>query len=105
MLYRENRILGGGWVFNCLNNWNLEEFKFADQDFLNKYYVKSWKRLPSIYNSLKTFSQTHPNIWHISKIKIIHFILSKPWDKDDQNNLPYKDVNQLWWDAFNYTTN
>jgi alpha-N-acetylglucosamine transferase len=89
-------------MFKCLNTWDLDEFKFAEQDFLNKFYKNKWKCLPSIYNSLKTFSVTHPNIWNLSKIKIIHFILAKPWNKTDQDNQLYENINQLWWKAFEY---
>jgi lipopolysaccharide biosynthesis glycosyltransferase len=89
----------------CLNTWDLSQFKFPDQEFLNKFYQNKWKCLPSIYNSLKTFSITHPNIWDLSKIKIIHYILAKPWDKMDQRNQLYENINKLWWDAFEYKSN
>jgi lipopolysaccharide biosynthesis glycosyltransferase len=46
-------------MLTCLNAWDLSQFKFVDQDFLNKFYQNKWKCLPSIYNSLKTFSIHH----------------------------------------------
>jgi lipopolysaccharide biosynthesis glycosyltransferase len=92
-------------ILKCLNTWDLTQLKFPDQDFLNKFYQKKWKCLPSIYNSLKTFSITHPNIWDLSKIKIIHYILAKPWDKTDENNQLYENINQLWWEALEFKSN
>ncbi|CAF3756812.1 unnamed protein product [Rotaria socialis] len=68
-------------MITALNTWDLTDVIFADQDFLNQFYRSSRKRLPYIYNSLKTFSKTHPYLWDELKIKAIHFILQKPWDK------------------------
>ncbi|CAF3765943.1 unnamed protein product [Rotaria sp. Silwood1] len=92
-------------MLKCLNTWDLSQFKFAEQDFLNKFYEKNWKSLPSIYNALKTFSITHPNIWDLSKIKIIHYLNAKPWNKADPKNQLYENINQLWWDALEYKSN
>ena len=89
-------------MLNCLNQWDLNQFPFADQCFLNKFYRNKWKSLPSIYNSLKTFSLTHPNLWDTSKIKIIHYILVKPWETTDSSNQIYEKVNELWWNAYQY---
>ena len=89
-------------MLKCLETMDLSQFKFADQDFLNEFYRNKWICLPSIYNSLKTFSITHPNIWDLTKIKVIHYILAKPWDKLNQNNQPYENINHLWWEAHEY---
>jgi hypothetical protein len=55
---------------------DLTSYKFADQDFLNEYF-HDFAVLPYIYNSLKTFSITHSDIWDLAKIKNIHYILDK----------------------------
>ena len=89
-------------MLQCLDTWDLSKFKFAEQDFLNKFYKNKWRRLPSFYNSLKTFSVTHPYVWDTSKIKMIHYILAKPWNTTDEANKPYEDINRLWWEAFEY---
>jgi lipopolysaccharide biosynthesis glycosyltransferase len=92
-------------MLTYLDTWDLNQFRFPDQEFLNKIYENKWKCLPSIYNSLKTFSITHPNIWNLDKIKVIHYILAKPWDKTDQGNQLYENINQLWWEAYEYKSN
>jgi len=89
-------------MLGYLNTWDLNQFPFSDQDFLNRFYKNKWKCLPSFYNSLKTFSLTHPNIWNLSKIKVIHYILAKPWDKHDPDNQRYDHINYLWWNALEY---
>ncbi|CAF0958360.1 unnamed protein product [Didymodactylos carnosus] len=86
----------------ALNTWDLSLFKFSDQDFLNKFYHTTWRRLPYVYNTLKTFSKTHPYLWNETKIKAIHYILAKPWDKLDPDNAAYEEINRLWQEAYDW---
>ena len=88
----------------ALNSWNLTEFRFPDQDFLNRFFDQKWTRISVIYNALKTYSKTHPHLWDTSKIKAIHYILSKPWDQSDNGNLEYEDINKLWWEIYNHSS-
>jgi lipopolysaccharide biosynthesis glycosyltransferase len=60
-LFHPNKIVFQE-MLTYLDTWELNQFRFPDQDFLNKIYRSKWKCLPSIYNSLKTFSITNPNI-------------------------------------------
>ncbi|CAF4573102.1 unnamed protein product [Rotaria socialis] len=104
LVYEHGRLFNSGlFVFHpnlvvfeqmitALNTWDLTDVIFADQDFLNQFYRSSRKRLPYIYNSLKTFSKTHPYLWDELKIKAIHFILQKPWDKLGGNSLDYEHI-------------
>lgn len=89
-------------MMQALDTWNLTEFIFPDQDFLNKFYHQSWTRLPFIYNAVKVVSKSHPNVWNLSEIKAIHYVLAKPWNKSDKDYLEYESINQLWWEAYEY---
>jgi alpha-N-acetylglucosamine transferase len=82
---------------------NLSDWVFAEQDFLNEYYRSTYHRLPFIYNSLKTLSTQHPNIWDMGDIKNIHYVLEKPWDDKESKSCklaPYKGLNDLWWKVY-----
>lgn len=72
---------------------------FPDQDLLADVFYKNWLSISYVYNCLKTFKSCHPQLWDLSKIKNLHFILSpKPWDVDRS----YKDDSgtfELWWKA------
>lgn len=89
-------------MLEALNTWDLSQFVFADQDFLNKFYDKTWTRLPFMYNGVKAFSHSHPDLWDLSKLKTIHYVLAKPWQKTDVGNIGYEVINQLWWQAYEW---
>lgn len=86
----------------ALNTWNITDFRFADQDFLNKFYENRWTRLAFEYNAVKLFMKSHPTIWDISQIKAVHFVISKPWKLEDPGNTDYESINHLWWDAYRW---
>lgn len=90
-------------MLNALNTWDLTQFKFGDQDFLNKFYHETWTRLPFIYNAVKVFSKSHPYLWNLSEIKTIHYVHEKPWQKSNENDIDYNKMNQLWWEAYEWT--
>lgn len=75
-------------------------YPFADQDFLNEYFAESTFLLPYVYNALKTLIVSHPDLWDISDVRNIHYVLQKPWDtnpaQSDPND-PYDVVNRMWW--------
>ncbi|MCX8956366.1 glycosyltransferase family 8 protein [Erwinia psidii] len=77
---------------------DLSRYLFAEQDFLNDFYHQRWQPLPYIYNALKTLPFQHTNIWDMSQVKNIHYILNKPWEKaPDPNNRSYP-LSKLWWE-------
>ncbi|MFG1172796.1 glycosyltransferase family 8 protein [Erwiniaceae bacterium CAU 1747] len=76
---------------------DLSTFLFAEQDFLNQFYRDRWQPLPWIYNALKTLPHQHPDIWDEQKVKNIHFIIDKPWDKKPEPGDKYYDLNCKWW--------
>ncbi|CAF4411196.1 unnamed protein product, partial [Didymodactylos carnosus] len=100
-LFRPNQTVFEEMIV-ALGTWDLSSYKFPDQDFLNKFYHNTWRRLPYVYNSLKTFSKTHPYLWDETRIKVIHYILAKPWNKADPGNADYDKINRLWQQAYDW---
>lgn len=73
-------------------------YMFPDQDLLADVFHKNWLSLSPNYNCLKTYKNCHPQLWNLSKIKNIHYILSpKPWDVDRSFN-DESGTFHLWWD-------
>jgi lipopolysaccharide biosynthesis glycosyltransferase len=76
---------------------------FADQELLSNVFKNTWKPLPYIYNALKTLRNCHANIWKDEHVKIVHYILEKPWDTTPQTNSvedndEYAILNGWWWE-------
>ncbi|GAA5798829.1 nucleotide-diphospho-sugar transferase [Helicostylum pulchrum] len=85
---------------------DLNNYPFPDQDFLNEIFADNWVPLSFIYNALKTLQWAHTPMWDISKVKNIHYILTKPWDVNTEGELSdletiYKPLYQIWWDNYN----
>lgn len=77
---------------------DLSGFLFAEQDFLNQFYHGRWQPLPYLYNALKTLPHQHPKIWDLARVKNIHYIIDKPWEKQPEPGDRYYELHQLWWD-------
>jgi len=75
-------------------------YKFPDQELLSDIFEDHWLCLSYVYNSLKSFTTCHSDIWDLKKIKNVHYILTpKPWQVDPEQ---YKDATgtfSLWWSA------
>lgn len=78
---------------------DLSTYLFAEQDFLNQFWRDRWQPLPYIYNALKTLPHQHPRIWAMSRVKNIHYIIDKPWEKQPDPDDRYYTLNKLWWNA------
>ncbi|QGU87945.1 glycosyltransferase family 8 protein [Erwinia sorbitola] len=76
---------------------DLSAYLFAEQDFLNQFYLGRWQPLPYIYNALKTLPHQHPHIWDQERVKNIHYIIDKPWEKQPEPGDRYYALNQRWW--------
>ncbi|WP_168385905.1 glycosyltransferase family 8 protein [Erwinia amylovora] len=77
---------------------DLKAYRFPEQDFLNHFYRARWRPLPWIYNALKTLPHQHPAVWQPERVKNIHFILDKPWQKRrDKTDRDFA-LNSRWWD-------
>ncbi|KAI8992305.1 nucleotide-diphospho-sugar transferase [Pilobolus umbonatus] len=94
-------------MLNVLNDvQDLNIYPFPDQDFLNEIFKLKWSPLPYIYNALKTLERTHAPMWIREDVKNVHYIMSKPWDIDPQDELSevedqFRSLYELWWDQFN----
>lgn len=76
---------------------DLKRYPFAEQDFLNEYYLRRWQPLPYIYNALKTLPFQHPSMWDSAAVKNIHYIIDKPWEKPLDPEDRYYELTRLWW--------
>ncbi|OTA87069.1 glycosyltransferase family 8 protein [Hypoxylon sp. CO27-5] len=74
---------------------------FFDQDLLAIVYRGRWKPLPYHYNALKPMRDCHRGLWRDEHVKILHYILNKPWKsrKYDENDT-IESTHKLWWDEF-----
>jgi lipopolysaccharide biosynthesis glycosyltransferase len=55
--------------------------QFPDQDVLAEVFRGKWRVLPWWTNALKTERAVHKNIWDDSEVRLLHYILDKPWEK------------------------
>ncbi|MBK0004446.1 glycosyltransferase family 8 protein [Erwinia sp. S38] len=76
---------------------DLSTYLFAEQDFLNQFYRDRWQPLPWVYNALKTLPHQHPDIWNDRRVKNIHYIIDKPWEKTPKPGDRYYELNRKWW--------
>jgi len=87
-------------ILHALQTMDPSSFLFADQSLLNEFYKDKWQPIPHIYNTLKTFKKAHANIWNLTQIKVIHYILSKPWEPlAESDRLDYESVHKIWQDV------
>ncbi|KAF9346586.1 hypothetical protein BGX26_001890 [Mortierella sp. AD094] len=103
---------------------DLRQYRFPDQDLLNKVFECRWKSLGYGFNALKTLKFAHSPVWNDQvdelavkeeaeargqeKMKVlnIHYILEKPWDVKDletakSNGNQFVEGYQWWWQAYN----
>lgn len=76
---------------------DLSTYLFAEQDFLNHFYRDRWQPLPWVYNALKTLPHQHPDVWNDRRVKNIHYIIDKPWEKTPEPGDRYYELNRKWW--------
>ncbi|KAI9269875.1 nucleotide-diphospho-sugar transferase [Sporodiniella umbellata] len=80
---------------------DLNQYPFPDQDFLNQVFQGRWEPISYGYNALKTLPWAHPEMWSLEHVKNIHYILNKPWDMLDHQELSdlelhYLPLYELW---------
>jgi inositol 3-alpha-galactosyltransferase len=77
---------------------NGQQWRFAEQDFLNVYFAGRWIGLPVIYNAQKRIKYHHPDLWHLEDIAVLHYVDEKPWShRDSGENQKYRQEIELWW--------
>ncbi|KAI1084029.1 glycosyltransferase family 8 protein [Whalleya microplaca] len=73
---------------------------FFDQDLLAILYRNKWKPLPYHYNALKPMRSCHGDLWNDDHVRILHYILNKPWKSRTWNDDVIESTHKLWWDEF-----
>lgn len=73
---------------------------FYDQDLLALTHRGRWTPLPYIYNGLKTLRGCHADLWRDDKVKIVHYILQKPWKSRTIDSDIIGSTHAWWWQAF-----
>ncbi|KIS45727.1 glycosyltransferase family 8 protein [Kosakonia radicincitans] len=77
---------------------DISAYVFAEQDFLNEVFRDRWQPLHYGYNALKTLALQHPQMWDLARVKNIHYILDKPWEKTPQPGDKWYELDKLWWE-------
>ncbi|KTW27804.1 hypothetical protein T552_02243 [Pneumocystis carinii B80] len=86
-------------IFEHVKNYDkypLSMLSFAEQSLLSSLYKGKWTPLPYIYNALKTLRTVHKELWNNDDVKIVHYILNKPWH-DENMGLNSDDPTHAWW--------
>ncbi|KAI0182051.1 glycosyltransferase family 8 protein [Hypoxylon sp. FL1284] len=80
---------------------DVPEMLFFDQDLLAIVYRGRWRPLPYHYNALKPMRACHAQLWRDDDVKILHYILDKPWKSrtyDPEDTI--QSTHKLWWDEY-----
>ncbi|XP_010924270.1 galactinol synthase 1-like [Elaeis guineensis] len=80
---------------------------FAEQDFLNMFFEKTYRPIPVVYNLVLAMLWRHPEKVELDKVKVVHYCAagSKPWRYTGKEvNMDREDIKMLvakWWDIYN----
>jgi len=80
-LYHPSDSLWQAMHHHFLTSTELSIYQFPDQDFLASFFCDKWHSLSWKFNAVKTMKQWHTNIWRDDKVKGLHYIVDKPWEK------------------------
>ncbi|KAF2007782.1 glycosyltransferase family 8 protein [Amniculicola lignicola CBS 123094] len=100
-------------VFSAFANTppaTLQAFQFPDQDFLNMVFRGKWRGLSWTVNALKTWRHWHPEMWRDDEVRVVHYIVDKPWaarvvrDGEGKMVAGYKgldgETHGWWWEVW-----
>ncbi|KAI1186427.1 nucleotide-diphospho-sugar transferase [Nemania serpens] len=73
---------------------------FFDQDLLGIVYRGKWKPLPYVFNALKPMRDCHAPMWRDEDVRVLHYILNKPWKSRTYNDDRIESTHKLWWDEY-----
>lgn len=60
---------------------------FPDQDLLGHLFSPNkWIKLPWYYNAIKTFRYWHGNFYTDEEVRVLHYIVDKPWNRRPKRN-------------------
>ncbi|KAF2651139.1 glycosyltransferase family 8 protein [Lophiostoma macrostomum CBS 122681] len=85
----------------------LAKLAFPDQDFLNRVFEQRWRSLHWSCNALKTWRYWHRNMWSDKEVRVLHYIVDKPWAKRVrivEKLAGYRgddgETHSWWWDEY-----
>ncbi|WWC66588.1 uncharacterized protein I206_100491 [Kwoniella pini CBS 10737] len=90
VIFKPSKNLYEKLIYHLNNSPTIANSKFADQDVITEVFKGKWKVLPWWCNALKTQRSVHKNMWKDQEVRLIHYILDKPWDHRPVNLPPYK---------------
>ena len=106
-VFHPNARLWEAMEYYFENSTMLGRFLFPDQDFLVTFFKYRWASIPFTWNAVKTQKYRHGNLWKDHRVKIIHYIVDKPWMKfsdylDEWVGFCGGDsvLHAYWWDRF-----
>ncbi len=79
---------------------DISTYVFAEQDFLNDVFHDRWLPLHYGYNALKTLELQHPKMWDMQRVKNIHYIIDKPWEKQPEPGDKWYQLHKMWWEYY-----
>lgn len=80
-VYKPSSTLWNSMLEYFKSSKELSTFQFPDQDFMARYFLRKWLPVSWKYNALKTMENWHPNIWRDEKVRGLHYIVDKPWER------------------------
>lgn len=79
---------------------DISSYVFAEQDFLNDVFHDHWLPLHYGYNALKTLELQHPRMWEMKRVKNLHYIIDKPWQKRPEPGDKWYQLHRVWWEYY-----
>ncbi|OCF33313.1 galactinol synthase [Kwoniella heveanensis BCC8398] len=73
----------------------IAKVQFADQDVMAEVFRARWKPLPWWCNALKTLRAVHQDVWRDEEVRLIHYILDKPWHRRPAHLAPHVSITDL----------
>ena len=84
----------------------MRTYDFPDQDFITDFFDGKWINVGYAYNAIKTARYWHPEMWDDDAIRVLHYIVDKPWSKrvGEDGVAGYRGddgvTHQWWWTAY-----
>ncbi|WWC86052.1 uncharacterized protein L201_000923 [Kwoniella dendrophila CBS 6074] len=90
VIFHPSKNLLDKLIYHLNNSPTILKSKFADQDVITEVFKGNWKPLPWWCNALKTQRAVHKQMWKDDQVRLIHYILDKPWDHRPESLSPFR---------------
>ncbi|WWC58394.1 uncharacterized protein I303_100934 [Kwoniella dejecticola CBS 10117] len=90
VIFKPSKPLLDKLIHHLNTSPTIAQSRFADQDVITEVFKGKWKVLPWWVNALKTQRAVHQDMWRDEEVRLIHYILDKPWDHRPLTLAPYK---------------